>query len=148
MRERWCERRESNAHLQVGSLRSYQLDDASTFTIFNCQRMAIVAGVEPAGHGFGDRTSAITSRPFNRSGVTDRIRTGYYLVHSQTLFQSSLGHTATIEFGANDRHRTCNILLTKQALFQLSYIGVTSSDRGSTSPWLCMHQFVCAALCL
>jgi hypothetical protein len=77
----WCGRRDSNAHLRGGSPESYQLDDASTNNrpLQLSKIMATVAGVEPAGRGFGDRTSTTASRP--KLGVNDGARTRYRVFH-------------------------------------------------------------------
>lgn len=68
------------------------------------------AGVEPTGHCFGGSTDATTSTLYvRRSGVADRIRTGYNEGHNLALFLSSLSHTATAnQDGAARRNRTAS----------------------------------------
>lgn len=54
--------------------------------------MATVAGVEPAGRGFGDRTSTTASRP--KLGVDDGTRTRLHVLHRHAAYPlASIHHT-------------------------------------------------------
>lgn len=67
----WCGRGDSNSRERVGGPPSWPLDDASTFVSFRSvikERVATVAGIEPAANGFGGRRDAITSRPVRSWG--------------------------------------------------------------------------------
>lgn len=126
-RSMWYSRPESNQHRHVRSVASYPLNDGSTYGAGDGNRtrvsrlgtkgatstprplisqrtpttkVATVAGVEPAGRGFGDRTSTTTSRPWVERRESNSLTAG-----SQPA-PAPFGFAQRTKHGASYRTRT------------------------------------------
>ena len=64
----------------------------------------------------------LQSAPFGRSGTPPKIKPRILLEHSGTV--NHINKIWQLKNGAGDRSRTYDILITSEALYQLSYTGV------------------------